>query len=321
MKIRTRFLLFLLPTMICGMVFMALIATEAQNNLAAMGMSLIIALLVMIAMLFFIANKIARPVQKLNDAAFSIAAGQYGQNINVKGPKEIKELANTLNTMSECLEENINRLEENSLAREKLYGEYECSLLLQGHMLQKVIEDSKCDALAIKAITIFSRNPKGLLLELPMEEGANLLNIRLVEANEAGFEGIYSLLTIKNHKYNIDEVSVLSIEIDKSCNRMRYSSNSTRKPLVWSLKKEQILNDPEAQELQAGDFFFLYSEGLLSLLKTHQQIEKMVTKTMKFFAAEGLETCVHMLSRELHFTIHRQEPQEDIHLLCFQLLY
>ena len=96
---------------------------------------------IMVVTLFIIANKISRPVQKLNNSALAIAAGQYGESVQIKGPKEIAELANTLSTMSECLHENINRLKENSLLRERMYGEYECAMLLQHQMLQKNIDN------------------------------------------------------------------------------------------------------------------------------------------------------------------------------------
>ncbi|EKE08475.1 MAG: hypothetical protein ACD_17C00149G0003, partial [uncultured bacterium] len=83
-----------------------------------------VTILIVVATLFVIANKISIPVARLNNSALAIAAGQYGESIPVRGPKEIVELANTLNTMSECLHENINRLKDNSFLRERMYGEY-----------------------------------------------------------------------------------------------------------------------------------------------------------------------------------------------------
>ena len=63
--------------------------------------------------------------------------------------------------MSECLLENINRLTDNSLLRERMYGEYECSMLLQHMMLQKNIDDCSSDAVAVTSITFFSESPRG----------------------------------------------------------------------------------------------------------------------------------------------------------------
>ena len=98
-------------------------------------------LLLVVGIVFIIADHISKPVRQLNRAALEIAAGDYEANIRVEGPKEIMELAHTLNTMSQCLVEHMSRLKESSLIRERMYGEYECSLLLQYYMLQHVIED------------------------------------------------------------------------------------------------------------------------------------------------------------------------------------
>ena len=68
---------------------------------------------------FLIADRISKPVRQLNQAALEIAAGEYETNIDVKGPKEIVELAHTLNTMSECLVEHMSRLRESSLIRKE----------------------------------------------------------------------------------------------------------------------------------------------------------------------------------------------------------
>src|SRR3990167_5144936 len=105
-----------------------LIDQKFHESLYLIFFSAGLTLLIMVGMLYVIANRISRPVQKLNNSALAIAAGQYGESIQVSGPREIAELANTLNTMSECLHENINRLKENSLLRERMYGEYECSM-------------------------------------------------------------------------------------------------------------------------------------------------------------------------------------------------
>ncbi len=113
MKIRTRLLLFLLPALVCNIALVSMLLAynwvgEAANKHLPVSLLLIVVfaaltILLMVASLFIVANKIARPVQKLNNSALAIAAGQYGESIQVKGPKEIVELANTLNTMSECL--------------------------------------------------------------------------------------------------------------------------------------------------------------------------------------------------------------------------
>lgn len=274
-------------------------------------------ILVMVATLFVIANKISRPVQKLNNTALAIAAGQYGESIQVQGPKEIAELANTLNTMSECLHENINRLKENSLLRERMYGEYECAMLLQHMMLQKNIDDCRSDAVAVKSITLFSESPRGLLLDFPKTENAELFQIHLAEAIEDGFEGMYKLLT--QYKLSKQSQAHTSLLFDRSASTLQVKGPHL--PLFWSLDDARYLEPLQGTlKVDTGDFFFLFNQGLLRFYKNPQKIADLLSKVLKVFASDGLETTAAMLHKELAFATKRKDLEEDIHLLCFQIL-
>ncbi len=274
-------------------------------------------ILVMVATLFVIANKISRPVQKLNNSALAIAAGQYGESIQVQGPKEIAELANTLNTMSECLHENINRLKENSLLRERMYGEYECAMLLQHMMLQKNIDDCRSDAVAVKSITFFSESPCGLLLDFPKGEKLDHFQIHMAEAVEDGFEGMYKLLT--KYKLSKQSQALSSILFDRSASTVQ--SKGPHLPLFWSLDDARFLEPQNGSlKVDSGDFFFLFNQGLLRFYKNPQKISDLLSKVLKVFASDGLETTAAMLHKELSFATKRKDLEEDIHLLCFQIL-
>lgn len=277
--------------------------------------------------LWVFASKISRPIQRLGGSALAIAAGQYGDKIQVKGPKEIIELANTLNTMSECLHENINRLKENSLLRERMYGEYECAMLLQHLMLQKMIDDCHSDAIAVKSITFFSENPRGLLLDLPKKENASPLSIHLIEAKEVGFEGMYELLTqyklSKGAKLpELDETfPSLHVSIDLSQLKLKFTSNHFTLPIIWSLQHQAILeNDSKEISLSSGDFFFLFNEACSKLCGGQKKIHDLISKILKYFAEEGLEICVKMIHKELAFLVKKKDPDEDIHFISFQVL-
>lgn len=286
-------------------------------------------ILIVVATLFVIANKISRPVARLNNSALAIAAGQYGESIQVKGPKEIAELANTLNTMSECLHENINRLKDNSFLRERMYGEYESALLLQHMMLQKNIDDCRSDAVAVKSITFFSENPKGLLLDFPKQSSQDQFQIHMAEAEEEGFEGMYQLLTqykLLKDRSTTEMGSILGQEststlltLDRSNSTLKIKGSHT--PIVWSLDKENFLTPKEGVlEVESGDYMFLFNQGLHLLYRQEGQIRNLLSKVLKVFASEGLETSTAMLQKEISFATKRKELDEDIHLLCFQIL-
>jgi HAMP domain-containing protein len=338
MKIRTRLILFLLPTLVGSIALVsslfayqwyhviglmaADVGVEVINKKFQESLFLILLLagltiLVMVITLFVIANKISRPVQKLNNSALAIASGQYGESIQVEGPREIAELANTLNTMSECLHENINRLKENSLLRERMYGEYECSMLLQHMMLQKNIDDCRSDAVAVKSITLFSESPRGLLLDFPKTESPDLFQIHMAEASEEGFEGMYQLLT--QYKLSKESQTHTSLLLDR--NRSTLKVKGLHVPLLWSLDQKRFLPlSQESVQVDSGDFFFFFNQGLPRFYKDPQKIKDLLSKVLKVFAIDGLETTVSMLQKELAFATKRKDLEEDIHLLCFQIL-
>jgi HAMP domain-containing protein len=281
------------------------------------------AFLIVIFLLWMISYRIARPIQKLNNSAMAIAAGQYGKQVKIKGPKEIKELANTFNIMSECLNENLNRVKENSLLKEQMYSELECARLLQNYMLQKTIDECTSDATAASCISFISNSPRGLLLNFPFEND-QLLKIHLVEAEENGFEGMYHLLTQYKLLKETDffesrrEFPFLHLELDKEKNIVSYQSYCMPDPIFWSTSEQSFL--PNEKSLEAGDYFFLFNRGLLELYKEKIHLKNMFQKVLSLFAIDGLKTCEAMLQKEISFACKRKIPTEDIHLICFQRL-
>lgn len=333
MKIRTRLLLSLLPPLIGGIALISilfayhlmgimtieltpdLIDVKFRECLVLIFGSAAAIILGMVTILYWIANRISRPVQRLNNSALAIAAGQYGESIPSQGPKEISELANTLNTMSECLHENLNRLKENSLLRERMYGEYECSMMLQHLMLQKNIDDCRSDAVAVKPITAFSSNPRGLLLDFPKSEAPHLIQIHMAEAEVEGFEGMYQLLM--RYKQSKEKRGRTFLTLDRSESILKWDGRET--PLVWSLAEGQWIRGNSAK-VEPGDFFFLFNQGFASLYREPQKIEDFLAKVLKVFASQGLETTAAMLNKEIGFSLRRKDLEADIHLLCFQIL-
>jgi hypothetical protein len=304
---------------------------KLQQGLLIIILSGSITILLITTALFAIASKIANPVQKLNNAALTIAesAGEYREIISVKGPKEIVELSHTLNTMSECLHENINRLKETSFLRERMYGEYECSMLLQHHMLEKVIDECQSDAIALKAITQFSDSPRGILLDI-FDANENDINLYLVEAEEKNFDGMYQLLTnYKHYKKNLSSQlnhpssSYLKMTLSTENKQCFVKSNNFYQPLFWSLKNKTLVeaNNDMPIFFEPGDYFFICTQGIIDHFLNYDKVKALITKVMKFFGEDGLDICVGMLKKEISFTTKYSPIKEDIHLLCSQILY
>ena len=173
------------------------------------------------------------------------------------------ELANAFNTMSECLEEHITRLRESSLARERLYGEYECSLLLQYHMLEKIIEEWDHPLFEIRLLKIASGIPsKGLFLDLHALDN-HQVRLFLAEANEPGFLGIYDLLS---HGAFLPEQGTSLLKEYPSImatigSTISYTVHQMPQPLVWHMQNLSFVSDSNHAHLQSGDQVLFYNEG------------------------------------------------------------
>ena len=295
-----------------------------QEELFIIIVTSVLVLIAMTGSLVLMAKKIVHPIQKLNNSALAIAAGQYGDSVKINGPKELKELSNTLNTMSECLYENINRLNENTLIREKTHGEYECAIFLQNYMLQKVIDECSSDSISMKAISFYSYEPRGFLLDFPSLTD-ELLQLQLVEAKESGFEDMYSLLTNyklyknSNQKTLDKDYPFGQVSIIKPSNLLVYKNHQLLPPFIWSTKEKKLFSENN-YFLQPGDFIFLSNSGI-SHHFPERSIKTMIERVFSVFAEEGLEVTSNMLKKEMSFAVKRKELQQDLHLLCLQILY
>ncbi len=279
-----------------------------------------ITLLLVISTVFLIAERISKPVRQLNQAALEIAAGDYEANIKVNGPKEILELGHTLNTMSECLVEHMSRLRESSLIRERLYGEYECALLLQHYMLQKVIEDFNHSHLRIRLISIpLSPLQKGLFLKV--DRSSNNLILTLLEAQDQGFAGLFQLNQWAHlSREELQDKSFIECQFVDHYRILRYHTHTLLPPLVWSVKSQQFI-EGEHQEipLQNRDMIFLYNSSVVEQFETEEAIKAWFARVLRHFAEDGLDTIHTMLTNELTFLAKKQHAKRNFKIIALQL--
>ncbi len=305
MKIRTRLLISLLPAFAIALI-LAVFSSHTPNALLNIALPIFSAAI----SLYLMAGKIIRPIKTLNDSALEIAAGQYGKSIQLKGPKELGELANTLNTMSECLLEHINSLKENALQNERSYCETAYARLLQQHLLQKSIDECASDAIAIKAISFPSASPKGLLLNYPGKQDRFALH--LLEAKEEGIDGMVSL-------YKEQPGKSLSLYLDEGV--LHAKAKGFPFPFLWSHADEELFSlKIGSLPIQPGDYVFLMNQALLAFFKSPARISQLLAKVLNVFKDEGLDTCAAMLHKEIAFLAKRRDLEEDLHLICIQIL-
>jgi HAMP domain-containing protein len=278
-------------------------------------------LLLLTSTVSYIAYRISKPVQQLNQAALEIAAGDYEANIHVKGPKEIEELANTLNTMSECLVEHMSRLRESSFVRERMYGEYECALLLQYYMLQKVGESFKHPALDLKLISMpFSATQKGLLLTID-DVSTDRLAINLLEAKESGFIGLYEL----NQKAyqplaQLDKEGFIHCEWQHAYTQFTSHVHRLMPPLVWSMTHQQFIeNSQQPIDLHERDMIFLCNSGVIEQLGGAKEVEEWLGRVLRHFSEDGLDVIHLMLTNELNFLAKKQQVKSPLQIVSFQM--
>jgi hypothetical protein len=139
----------------------------------------------------------------------------------------------------------------------------------------------------------------------------------MAEAEEDGFEGMYQLLT--QYKLSKETHTHTSLHFDPAASTLQIKGPHI--PFIWSLDDEKFLEPSEgALKVDSGDYLFLFSQGLLRFSKGHKQVSELLSKVLKVFASDGLETTSAMLQKELAFATKRKDLEEDIHLLCFQIL-
>lgn len=320
MTIRSRLLLLLLPPLSA---FLLLASFFFYFNLSRDILLIVssITLLLVIATVFLIADRISKPVRQLNQAALEIAAGDYEANIQVQGPKEIIELAHTLNTMSQCLVEHMSRLKESSLIRERMHGEYECALLLQHYMLQKIIDEFNHPHLNIRLISVsISTLHKGLFLlfEHPFNTD---LQLTLFEGQEAGFPGLFQL----NQEAHLpeeqwDHKAFIQCQWTDGFRRLRTKSQILFPPFVWSMREQQFIKSDQTEiRLENQDILFLYNSSLMEHFGSCKAIETWLSRVLRHFAEDGLDAIQVMLTNELTFLTKKQHVKQNFKILCLQM--
>lgn len=292
---------------------MDLLHRIVQHAILVLFASGLVAVILMIIAAVFIANKIIQPINKLKSAALALAAGEYDEKVNVKGPKEIAELANTFNTMRECLLDHINRLRDSSFLREKLYGEQECALLLQNRMLDGVIAHLEDQRLSIKHLTSAISAPiHGLKLDIVAD---TTITISLAESMEEGFEGVYALVS---GSHNI--AGKIIAKFDFASHFITVQNQAMPYPLVWSTQQNKFLPETEGPyPFESGDFVFLFNQELMSIFPHRQTIRDWMGKVMRQFAKENMDLLSVMLNSELNFWIKKSNLSPHIHIFCMKI--
>lgn len=307
MTIRSRLLLLLLPTFIA---FLLLISFFFYFNWSReiMLLGIFLSLLIIASIVYLIADRISKPVRQLNKAAMEIAAGDYEANIQVKGPKEVVELAQTLNTMSECLIEHMSRLKESSLLRERMVGEYECAKLLQHYMLNKVIDEFEHPQIKLGLISVPPNSfHKGLMLNI---DTTTDFTLTLLEAQESGFNGLFRLKQTAHPEEAF-------IECHLSNHIFQWKAHGLFPPLVWSLKSQKFIREAS---LQKGDMIFIYNSSIIEQFKSEEAIESWFGKVLRHFSDDGMETIQTMLTNELTFLAKKQQSKLNFKIITLTVL-
>lgn len=323
MRIRTRLFLSCLPTLILGLLFTLLLQFASFDSFKQVAILAILSLLLTTALsLHFMAGKIARPIKKLNRSALKIAAGHYGESIQINGPKELEELTNTLNTMSECLLENINHLKESTYLRENNYNQMECARFLQTHFLQRNIDACASDAFSIKAISFASLEPRGFLLDFPKTKDPSLTTLSIIEAKTGGLEGMYELMGLSKKSIRIDsKTPSLSLSFNQSDSIVSVQSNLFAPVILWSQSRQALTYlEEKSGDVQSGDYLFIINRGFLKFFRDLRQIADLLKKVLNVFGEDGLEVVSMMMEKEISFHAKRRDLESDLHLLCLQIL-
>lgn len=281
--------------------------------LYASGAVVLLTVIYMTISMFLFSEKVRTPLQQLQDMALSIAAGDHKEHLPFSGPKEIMELGNALTTMSECVQENISRLRESAVLRERMYGEYECALLLQQQMLQQILETYRTDQMHLRVLTFTSASTlHGLLLNID-DQDSQKTEFSLSEAVEKGFPGMFQLLVNPSTR-----TQYLKVTFDDHAKRMSYQCKHMPEPLVWSTIRSEWVSGKKEYQLEKDDIVLLFNRGLPQCFEDQKLLEEWFQKVLKHFAAEDFDLFITMLQHELNRLTKKHSVEHDIHILCIQ---
>jgi HAMP domain-containing protein len=286
------------------------------------GMAALVTFACVILTVFFIAESMSRPIRQLNQAALEIAAGHYDTNIQIQGPKEVNELSHTLNTMSQCLIEQMSRLQKSSLIRERMCGEYECALLLQDYMLQKVIDNFHNPFLKMGLIcgpmTTFQ---KGLFLKIDVLAFPSDLKMTLLEAHEVGFAGLFLLAQCAH--LPIEQMTSdawVECQFFNHYTSLHHEQNHLFAPLVWSIKFQRFIQSQDHQiPLNNQDMVFLCNSHLIEHFETEEKLKIWLGRVLRHFAEDGLNSIRTMLTHELTFLAKKQQIKKNFQMISMQI--
>lgn len=304
--------------------FIALVAADINMRVIdeqvkkMQGIIVVLAILSVIIIMIgvaFIANNFSRLVEQLKSSALMIAAGHYGKKIEATGPLEIQELANTLNTMSECMQENVLRIEESSLLREKMIGESEALRLLQSRIVSDFLEEFTHTEFSLYAIDKPGNDTQRIFFFDAMTNTDTRLDLVFTEATKVGFDGIVSLL---KHDSDLGTLQISLEKQDSDSWQLTTERTEMPAPLIWSSEKETLFVAKEKEQLQPEDLLIIVNFGLDRAMRHEDSIQKWFTRVFSHFAHEGIDTCMALLNNELSFLSERQQSHAPLLAVCLQ---
>ena len=252
-------------------------------------------------------HKSRKNITEITDVALDIAGGNYGNKIDTKSAKNnYVEIANTLNTLSDCLQY---RFEQSKIGTTNLNKTYHLEHTLQYFMAHIPIKRYSNDNLLIDSLHIFCHNSKSLVVDI-QEDGSYFY---MAESVEGGIRGMYDLFT--NYKHS-NEFPYFEATLKDGF--FKTDPNSFTMPIAWSLAKKDILSSED--RLQYGDFIFLYNPAVLKLHGSQEIVEKMVNRVLRIFFQEGMSTIKSMLKKDIQRAFCEKGITHTVYMLIIQIL-
>ena|GEM_PF-6159535 len=263
-----------------------------------------------------IANNISQPIEALKNGAITLASGNWKKKIEVKGPKEVSELAHTLNTMGDCLKEQLERLEENALLREKMIGEIECIKILERSFFNKVASHFWHPHIALKALsTESSHTHNSLLLHIEKNESKEI-TLSLLESVKKGFDGMYSFMTSREENKRL----TLSLKMSKKNEwQASFDTQTSSLPYYWTKREKNLKPLQQNTSLFPEDSLLLTNTTLFSMLQSDKATMKRFQRVFAHFSNEGLDHCSSLLLNECLFLTKRHHIDEPLQALIVEI--
>jgi signal transduction histidine kinase len=210
----------------------------ARHAVFAAVVGLVIALLFLVALAFYLARDVARPVRLAAGAATRIASGDLSGRLPLGGPGEIGELEQAFNAMADSLQRTLDELEERNLR------------LVESEQLKTELVSNVSHELRTPLASVLGFSDVMLKRDLDPADQRHYLEVIRTEAARLATL-LNDLLDLQRREQGAIELRLTEFDLNEllSVQVMLYSAQSNEHELVLKPSDGQLLVEADRDRI------------------------------------------------------------------------